>query len=168
MSIPHANADAKVREIVRRYRPIEELHPVVSEMYDDPEFERMFWDCLAHDSLVIRRRSQNLADGEITAVQKAFRILMDDKKDGLAAIELYVDEIIGLEVVSETDRAQMLATTLQTRDYILNRTSTSIPVRRPFVFFMTNTKPRIHRIARPPESMLLCNCGQRTNSSSER
>lgn len=120
MSASPASSDAKVRDLVHRYRPIELLHPVVSEMYDAPEFERMFWDCLSHDLHVIRCRSQVLADGEITAAQKAFRILMDEKESGVAAIELYVNELIGFDFVLETDRAQTLATALQTRDYILH------------------------------------------------
>ena len=115
--------EAKVRELIYRYRPIQVLHPIVAEMYDAPEFERMFWECLTHDLHIIRQRSQDLADGEITANQKAFRILMEGKDDGTAAIELYVNEIIGLEAVSENAKAQTLATALQTRDYILSRRS---------------------------------------------
>lgn len=123
MSASGTNLNAKVQDIVHRYRPIEVLHPIVSEMYDAPEFERMFWSCLTQDLNLIRGRSQDLADGEVTAIQKAFRMLVDEMDCGYAAIELYVDEIIGLKAVTETNRAQTLATALQTRDHIMNRMS---------------------------------------------
>ena len=148
MSILLADLNAKVREIIDRYHPIQILHPVVSEMYDAPEFERMFWDCLVHDLQVIRRRSQSLADGEITVAQKAFRILMDENNGGIAAIELYVNEIIGLEIVPETDRAQALATALQTRDYILNGMCSHDSTYGPHAASFTNTGPCTHRVAR--------------------
>lgn len=123
MSVFQVTQDAKLREIVREYRRVRMLHPLVSEMSASPELEQMFWNSLTHDLHVIRRRSQNLVDGEITAAQKAFRVLMDEIADGNAAIELYLDEVLGLKVVPETERAQTLATALQTRDYILKSMS---------------------------------------------
>ena len=110
-----------MHEILNRYRPVEILHPIVSKIYDTPELGRNFWECLTHDLQVISSRSQRLADGEITSAQKAFKILMDDTEYGLAAIKLYVDEILGLETVIMADREETLATVLKTRDYILNR-----------------------------------------------
>ena len=131
--------DAEVRKIIRRYRTTKMLHPLVAEMHNVLEAECLFWGCLTHDLHVIQSRSQNLADGEITAAQKAFRILMDNKEHGVAAIELYVNEIIGLNVISEADRAQALATALQARDYILNRMSSlGFPI-RPFTNSFANT-----------------------------
>lgn len=110
----------RFREILKIYRRVENLHPIATDICASSEFEQMFWNCLTHDLHVIRRRSQNLADGEITPVQKAFRILMEDKADGIAAIEIYMDDILGLKIVPEADRATTLAQALQTRNYVLN------------------------------------------------
>lgn len=122
MSVFHLSQDAKFREIVKIYRRVETLHPIASKMFESPELERMFWSSFTHDLSVIRRRSQNLADGEITAVQKAFEALMEEV-DGNAAIEIYMDEILGLKAIPENDRARTLVRAIQTRDYILNRMS---------------------------------------------
>ena len=75
------------------------------------------------DLHVICQRSQILAHGEITAIQKAFAVLMEKKEDLIPAIELYVNEILGLRFVSELDRATTLNTMIQTRHSILSRTS---------------------------------------------
>ena len=122
MSTRQTDVEAKVYEIIQRYRPTKMLHPLVADMHNTFEAERMFWDCLTHDLHTIQCRSQNVADGDITVAQKAFRILMD-KEYVVAAMELYVNEIIGLEIVSEPRKAQALQTALQAKDYILNRTS---------------------------------------------
>ena len=120
MSNTSRHLDAKVRDIINKYGRVQMLHPVVHEMYDDPKFERLFWDCMSQDLSVIRRRSQNLADGEITVIQKAFVALSDEQSKSFGAIDLYVNEIIGIEIVDETSRAQTLANTLENRDYIFN------------------------------------------------
>jgi len=119
MSTPVSINDAKVQAIVSSYTGIEILHPVVSDMCDDPEFKRMFWLCLSHDLEVISQRSQDLADGEVTANQKAFKVLMENE-DSEGAVEIYVDEILGLKFSSDAMKAQTLATALQTKDYIMN------------------------------------------------
>lgn len=72
---------------------------------------------------MICQRSQNLAHGEITAAQKAFAVLMEKEEDLFPAIGLYVDEILGLRFVSESDRAITLNNMIQTRHSIRDRTS---------------------------------------------
>ena len=123
MSISQAKSDPRVRAILHLYRPIDVLHPVVADMYRDRKFERTFWQCLGHDLNVIRGRSQNLDDGEITAAQKAFLILMDERESGLPAIQLYVDKLMGLEAAPEPQSNQILATALEVRDYFISSMS---------------------------------------------
>ena len=125
MSTSPPEPDARVRAILRLYRPIEVPHPLVADMYHAPESERMFWQCLGHDLNVIRGRSQDLHDCEITAAQKAFRILMDEPTSGLPAVQLYVDKLMGLEISSDTQSAQTLATAFETRDYFLSSMSST-------------------------------------------
>ncbi len=127
MSVLQLSQDTKVREIVKIYRRVERLHPIASEMFESPELKCMFWNTLIHDLGVIRRRSLSLADGEITAVQKAFEVLMKREADENAAIEIYMDEIIGLKAIPERGRAKTLAQAIQTRDNILNRMSSIHP-----------------------------------------
>lgn len=125
MSMSYVHLETKVRDIVNSCRSVNTLHPVVSELCQLPEFKQIFWNSLNQDFYVICQRSQVLAHGEITVIQKAFTILMEKKEDIIAAIELYVDEILGLKFTSETERATTLNTMIQTRHSILSRTSTS-------------------------------------------
>lgn len=116
-----------MQAIVINYSRLEVLHPIVAEMSKDANFKRMFWAALSHELQVITRRSQVLSDCQITAAQKAFKILMEDE-DYVAAVEIYVDEILGIGAALDDDKAQTLATMLQTRDYIVNSTFGSLPL----------------------------------------
>ena len=123
MSASYSDLDAKVCDIINSYRSINTLHPVVTELCQSPAFEQMFWISLNHDLHVVRQRSTILAHGELTAIQKAFAILMKKKKDHIRAIELYVGEILGLKFASGADRAATLNAMIQTRHSILDRMS---------------------------------------------
>ncbi|KAK4691343.1 hypothetical protein P7C71_g5637, partial [Lecanoromycetidae sp. Uapishka_2] len=89
-------------------------------MSEDPDFKAMFWKALGHEFTIISRRSQDLSNCEITASQKAFKILMDNE-DHIAAVEIYIDEILGISAATDDTKAQVLATALQTRDYIMSK-----------------------------------------------
>jgi hypothetical protein len=115
-----------VDDYISAYRPLEVLHPLAANIYEDPELKRMFWNCLTYDLNVINRRSPNLADFKITAAQKAFSALMRNEKDSVAAIEIYMEEILGLKYVEDSDRTQALTATIQMRDYLLNGTFNSL------------------------------------------
>ena len=121
MTTTYLDIDTKVRNIISSCRSVDALHPVVSELCQHPEFKRIFWDSLHQDLHVICQRSQILGHGEITIIQKAFAVLMEKKEDIVSAIDLYVNEILGLKFVSETDRAKTLNTMIQTRHSVLRR-----------------------------------------------
>ena len=123
MSTSLSDLDTKAYNLVDNYRSVDTLHPTVSELCQVLEFKQVFWDSLNHEFHVICQRSQLIAHGEITIIQKAFAILMQKKKDILPAIELYVDEILGLKFVSETERTTTLNAMIQIRQSILGRTS---------------------------------------------
>lgn len=116
MSRSTTDLDGKVRDIVNSYRSIEIVHPTLSNMFQSPEFKQAFLNSLTQDLHVIRQRSPNLIDGEISIVQKAFTILMEHEEDAVPAVELYVEEILGLRFVSEEDRFQTISIVVGTRD----------------------------------------------------
>lgn len=121
MSASYSNLDSKVCDIINSCRSTNVLHPAVVELCQSPEFEQIFWSSLNQDLHVICQRSQVLAHVEITAIQKAFAILMEKKEDHIRAVELYVDEILGLKFVSGADKATTLNAMIQTRHSILGR-----------------------------------------------
>lgn len=122
MSASHLYLDTKVRDIVNSCRSVNILHPVVSELFQSPGFSDIFWRSFNQDLHVISQRSQTLVHGEVTAIQKAFAVLMK-KEDLIPAVELYVNEILGLKFVPEPDRSATLNAMIQTRHFILDRTS---------------------------------------------
>lgn len=116
--------EAKVHGIIAHYRrAATTLHPLVADLSKTPELSRAFWRSFDHDLLVFSQRSQNLEDSEITAAQKAFVFLSKAKQDQLPAIELYVEEILGILTVAEAGKAQTLVSAIQTRDYAIERMS---------------------------------------------
>lgn len=122
MSASYLDLETKAREIVNNFRSVNVLHPVVSELLQSPESPQIFWRSFNQDLHVICQRSQTLAHGEVTAIQKAFAVLMEEE-DLIPAVELYVSEILGLKFVPETDRSATLDAMIQTRHFILDRTS---------------------------------------------
>ena len=124
MSTPYSYFDTKVEDLVNSCRSVNTLHPAVSELCQLPNFKEIFWNSLNQDLHVVCQRSQSVAHGEITLIQKAFVVLMRMEEDIIPAINLYVDEILGLKFISATERATSLNTMVQTRHSILGRTST--------------------------------------------
>lgn len=123
MSTSHSTLDTNVDDIVDSYRSVKTLHPAISDLCQLPEFKQIFWSSLNQDYHVICQRSQILAHGEITIIQKAFAMLMQHKEDVISAIYLYVDEILGLKFVSGAEGPSSLNSMIQTRHSILGRTS---------------------------------------------
>ena len=122
MSTSYLDLDSKMRDIVKDFRCVNTLHPVVSELCQSPELKEAFWTSLNQDLHVICQRSQTLAHGEVTAIQKAFAVLMENKHL-IPAVGLYVDEILGLKFISEEGKPTILTTMIQTRQSVLARTS---------------------------------------------
>ena len=121
MSTSYLDLDSKMHDIVKDFRYVNTLHPVVSELCQSSELKEIFWASLNQDLHVICQRSQTLAHGEITVFQKAFAVLMENKLV-IPAVGLYVDEILGLKFISE-GRATTLTAVIQTRRSVLGRTS---------------------------------------------
>ncbi len=114
------DGELQVHEIVKRFRAVKVLHPSVSLLCKSPEDQGIFRKSLEHDLIIIRGRSPQLLDHEISIVQKAFMVLMKNHEDRIGGIELYVQEIIGLNHVDASKRLQSLQTAVRARDLIFN------------------------------------------------
>ena len=131
MPLPYFTPNIRVRDLVQKYRSVKEINSTLASLLESAHLKRMFWDALHHDLHVIRRRSQNLADNEITVNQKAFATLMGDKNDQNSALALYVDEIIGLKFVMPTRNQNssalkmiVISTAIQSKNCILGKQPT--------------------------------------------
>lgn len=108
----------RVLELVLHYEAIEVLHPVISEILETPQFA-IFEKSLEHELKLISSRSKLLADHEISIVQKAFMVLMDNPEHRVGAVELYVQEIIGLRLIVGKEKEEALQTAVNARNLIL-------------------------------------------------
>ncbi len=121
LTLTSSTEEARLLEILSYYRPIEILHSTVKELCTSSVFKGHFQKVLQHDLDVIKLRSQNLEDHEISLMQKAFVRLMDEG-DHIAGIELYVDEIIGLKVMEDKDKLHILRSSVKTKDVTMKST----------------------------------------------
>ena len=110
--------DLRLRGILNDYRNIEVLHPTVSKLFSSPELRELFFNSLNQDLSIVSARSQNLADHEISLFQKAFAILMRNEDNHVPGIELYVDELLGLNLVDESQKEETLRTAVKARDAV--------------------------------------------------
>ena len=117
------NKEAKLLEILGYYRPIDVLHPTVRKMCESIAFREHFKKGLQHDLAVLKSRSQDLEDHEISLTQKAFVELMEEEEeDKISGIEIYVEEIIGLKMVEDKDKLQTLKSLVKTKDLLVKST----------------------------------------------
>ena len=122
MAPPPSLSESRVLDLVTRYRAVDELHPLVADMFSSQEFEGIFQDALKHEQYIISRRSQDLSDNEITLPQKAFAILWGNRADYYAATALWVEEVLGISVVPVEDKSTVLSTVVKAKSYTLDRT----------------------------------------------
>ena len=122
MAPPLSLSESRVLDLVSRYRAVHELHPLVSEMFSSEEFEGIFQDALKHEQYIISRRSQDLADNEITLAQKAFAMLSDDQADYYAATALWVEEVLGINVVPVENKPSILSAVVKAKSFTPDRT----------------------------------------------
>lgn len=114
--------ERRVRQLVIHYGAIEVLHPAISELCKSPQHETMFEQCLRQELMLVRSRSDRLDHHEISITQKAFMILMDNLDHHVGGVELYVEEIIGLKLLTAEEKGEALQTAVNARSLILNST----------------------------------------------
>ena len=108
--------ESRLSAILNYYRTIEILHPVVNQLSDEPGFMESFYNCLKYELLVTDIRSQDLADHEISIFQKALGTLMLDENDLTGGVELYIDEILGLKLLKEAQKSEILKSIIVARN----------------------------------------------------
>lgn len=139
VQVPAQNGESSVQEMVAKYSKTRILHPMVSRICETPQNVDMLRRCLQHDLSLIRGRSSRLNDHEISISQKAYMLLMQDRKDRLGGIEIYVQEIIGLNHVNATESYACLQTAMKTRELFLHRKNPS-QENLGFAFFLSKKK----------------------------
>ena len=99
--------DSKVNQLVAQYSSYHKLHPVFTNLRNDEQMITLIDAALKQEKALIDQRSQNLSDGEINIFQKAFSELCGSKNQ-LAALGLWVEEILGINTISQNDIAYIV------------------------------------------------------------
>lgn len=115
MSVPCSGFDNSVQAIATYYRTFTTFNPPLSSLLRSTEFHKIFWNSLEHDLFVVRQRSQDLAEHEITIIQKALVLLMNNSEDQISAANLYADEILGVVYLPATAKSDALETAVRAR-----------------------------------------------------
>lgn len=110
--------ERRVHELVREYEAVEILHPVISKILETPQ-RAIFEKSLEQELKLISSRSSLLEDHEVSIVQKAFMILMDSPEHRVGAVELYVQEIIGLKLIVAKEKDMAFQTAVNARNLFL-------------------------------------------------
>ena len=124
----HATSEDKVLDLVNRYRAAQEPHPIVADLLQLSDFERIFMDALQHENFICRQRSQDLAKNEITIMQKAFTLLYQNDATHHGAVALWVEEILGINVIPPAHKSDILTAVVRTKSSLLDRMSTPFSV----------------------------------------
>lgn len=88
----------KVDELVRKYDRITEPNAVLQAILQDPESMRSLVDAIQRQASLVRHRSRNVEDAEITVFDNALMILSNGGHDAqdVGALELYLAEYLGV------------------------------------------------------------------------
>ncbi|GKZ17955.1 hypothetical protein AbraIFM66951_007832 [Aspergillus brasiliensis] len=98
----------KVDELVRKYDRIIEPSAVLHSILQDPESLESLVNAIQRQASLVRHRSTNIEDGEITAFDNALMILSSAGQDpqGTGALELYLAEYLGICTFSPISHAK--------------------------------------------------------------
>lgn len=109
------STEARLKDLLTYYRRTVKLHRTVQVLCRSDQHKQLFKKCLNHELKVIRARSQNLRDHEISIYQKAFVTLMNNGEDHMAGLELYTEEILGLKPLRAVEKIGVLRQAMETR-----------------------------------------------------
>ncbi|GKZ66102.1 hypothetical protein AnigIFM50267_010941 [Aspergillus niger] len=98
----------KVDELVRKYDCIIEPNAVLHAILQDPESLNSLVNAIQRQASLVRHRSQNPEDGEITVFDNALMILSGNGHDtqDIGALELYLAEYLGICTFSPIPHAK--------------------------------------------------------------
>ena len=85
-------------------------------------FARLFQRFLNFEYSILSRRSHNLEDHQITLEQKAFLSLLKESEHHLGAIDLYIEEIIGIKYIQPRNKEEVLGAAINSKVIMLQGT----------------------------------------------
>lgn len=91
--------DDQIDDLVDKYKKVKDPHPVLYELLKSPEESSMLLEVLERHISLLKSRSQDLDDCQITVYDEALLILTKNGRDlsYTGALELYIKEFVGIK-----------------------------------------------------------------------
>lgn len=119
-----AAAHQRLTKLLKDYGSVETVHPAVTSLRRRSEADgRMLEQAMSGDYQLLLGRSSRLENFEINIFEAAFVRLMEDTKTHPGAMQIYVEELLGLKVVAQPLKPRALSGAVKVRTMFMNRGS---------------------------------------------
>ncbi|KAL8925781.1 MAG: hypothetical protein Q9208_003278 [Pyrenodesmia sp. 3 TL-2023] len=116
-----AAAHERLMQLIKDYAVIDTIHPAVVALRTwSPADNAMFEQAMSNDYKTILGRSSKLENFEVNIFEAAFVKLMESTKSHVGAIQIYVEELLGLKAVSKPSKNRALTSAVRVRTMFLN------------------------------------------------
>ncbi|KAL8716492.1 MAG: hypothetical protein Q9225_006183 [Loekoesia sp. 1 TL-2023] len=117
-------ARGRFAQLIEDYGSIKAIDPAVVTLRRSQANDLMFQQAMSNDYKLFSNRSSNLEDFEINIFEAAFLKLMEDMNTHAGAIQIYVEEILGLKTLAQPLRLRALTNAVRVRTMFLNLATT--------------------------------------------
>ncbi|KAL9019854.1 MAG: hypothetical protein Q9185_002903 [Variospora sp. 1 TL-2023] len=116
-----AAAHQRLTKLLKDYGSVETVHPAVTSIRRRSEADgRMLEQAMSGDYQLLLGRSSRLENFEINIFEAAFVRLMEDTKTHPGAMQIYVEELLGLKVVAQPLKPRALSGAVKVRTMFMN------------------------------------------------
>lgn len=117
-----AAAHQRLTKLLKDYGSVETIHPAVTSLRQRSQADgRMLEQAMSGDYQTLLGRSSRLENFEINIFEAAFVRLMEDVKTHPGAIQIYVEELLGLKAITQPLKGRALSSAVKVRTMFLNR-----------------------------------------------
>lgn len=113
-------ARGRFTQLVKDYGSIKAIDPAVVALRRSQANDLMLQQAMSNDYKLFSNRSSNLEDFEINIFEAVFLKLMEDMNTHPGAIQIYVEEILGLKAVAQPLRPRALTNAVRVRTMFMN------------------------------------------------
>ncbi|KAL8800664.1 MAG: hypothetical protein Q9182_005034 [Xanthomendoza sp. 2 TL-2023] len=110
----------RLDRLIDEYGSMTTIHPAITQFRMSPGNDGLLQQALSNDYKLLLGRSPDLEDHEINVFEAAFLTLMKRSVTHPGALAIYVEEILGLKVCSETQKFEVLKNAIHVRTLFLN------------------------------------------------
>ncbi|KAI4187461.1 MAG: hypothetical protein LQ348_004070 [Seirophora lacunosa] len=116
-----AAAHQRLTKLLKDYGSVETIHPAVTSLRQRSQADgRMLEQAMSGDYQTLLGRSSRLENFEINIFEAAFVRLMEDVKTHPGAIQIYVEELLGLKAITQPLKGRALSSAVKVRTMFLN------------------------------------------------